>query len=313
MHAEHQRRDERPGTARGCGCASGTSAGLRTRVETWLRAAMRRGYERAGRRGLGILGFGRCGPRGPPTWWALAVAVAIAVAPRSWWSSPVAAGALAASRGRRGSASPSPCSSPAAPRCARTRRGPALAPDRLGPFHGWVTVVGDPAARRPARRGSCSTSRASATRCGCAAAPRQPARRALAAGDRVLRRRATRTALAHDRRRGSPGSTSSASSTSTGSATSRRAAGWPSRRTGCASSSSAAPSRCRADRAALARGPRHRRRPRRAAGDGRPLPRQRACPTSRPCRARTWRSCWPRPVRCCAGPGRSLGGSRRWR
>ena len=167
-------------------------------------------------------------------------------------------------------------------RCRRpgaTRRGTACGPTRLGPFHGWATVVGDPqrvpGADAGRRRGRRRALRGVGARPRRASARRRRGRPATGCGSPA-------SAAALDAERAgdaSPGSTSSASSTPTGSATCApggrladasnrvraviaRGAGAPARRPG------------RADP-----GPRHRRRPRPAAGDGRALPRQRACRT----------------------------------
>ena len=108
--------------------------------------------------------------------------------------------------GRR---SASPCSPSWSSSCGRRPCTTRLAPDELGDYVGWATVAADP---DPAsgRLGCCSRSRASASRCGCAAGRRgcvsTPGSRATSCGSSGTRRPARR----RRGRRGSPGSTSSA-------------------------------------------------------------------------------------------------------
>ena len=160
--------------------------------------------------------------------------------------------------------------------------GSALAPDRLGPFRGWVAVVVEP------HRSAGSTGvllQVEGERYEAVGARPGPASSASPAGSTATGCGSTVDAepLDHDRRRRAwRGSTSSASSTlAVARRPSRAGDRSPWRRTASVRSSSAARRRAPGRRGGA--GPRsgHRRRPRRAAGDDPALPATAACPPDR--------------------------------
>ena len=269
----------RRGTDRGCGCAAGTSAGLRTRVETWLRARCDEATASPAP-GPGILGVGPGRPTGDRS-------TSCASPSRSPSRSPPGRGSCRSRRER-------------SPRVVRSPRvGVAVAAlAAVGVVRADAAWVGPAAERRSARSpggspwspsptgppvpiGSCSTSTASATRRGCAggstasgstgggpatgcsstgaAGRSRPADERRVAWQHVVGR-ARRRVVRRRRRRARRRPTASNRVRELIAAGPRVAAGRPGR--------------------ADAR-PGHRRRPRRAAGDDRALPGRRPEPSHR--------------------------------
>ena len=268
---------------------------------------MRRGYgEPAARRRHPRVG--PLGATGTADLVGAAVAVAIAVATR-WWYVPIAAGSLAAVVRSGGlGAVVAVLTAVAVWRADSSWAG--LQPDELGPFDGWATVVGEPAAG-----GRCRSHRARRRRRalrGVGARPRPPAAHRAVAGGRPGARRG-RTSGAE------PVSSAPGRVAARGRRARRRLARRRrARHTGGGGVQPRAradpPRRRRAARRAGGAGARvvDRRRPGRAAGDGRPLPRRRARPPHRGVRAERGAALGRRRAAAAAGPaadpvGRDVG------